>query len=79
VRTHDEGPSHDGTAECAVSQSIRRERSGVFPLPTLAWVQHAYIRRVLVEADGNVSEAARRLGLHRRSLQRMLRKTAPTT
>lgn len=36
-----------------------------------------HVQRVLDEADGNVSEAARRLGMHRRSLQRMLGKRPP--
>jgi len=36
-----------------------------------------HVQRVLQEADGNVSEAARRLGMHRRSLQRMLQKRPP--
>lgn len=33
-----------------------------------------HIQRVLVECEGNISEAARRLGLHRRTLQRKLAK-----
>ncbi len=37
-------------------------------------VEWEHINRVLVECDGNVSEAARVLGLHRRSLQRKLAK-----
>jgi len=32
---------------------------------------------VLTDAGGNVSEAARRLGLHRKSLQRKLQKYPP--
>jgi two-component system response regulator RegA len=36
-----------------------------------------YIDRVLVENDGNVSAAARLLGMHRRTLQRKLRQRAP--
>jgi two-component system response regulator RegA len=35
-------------------------------------VEWEHINRVLVECQGNVSEAARLLGLHRRSLQRKL-------
>ena len=31
----------------------------------------------LSDCGGNISEAARRLGIHRRSLQRKLRKRAP--
>jgi len=42
--------------------------------PTLARVEWEHINRVLVDCDGNVSEAARVLGLHRRSLQRKLAK-----
>jgi two-component system response regulator RegA len=42
--------------------------------PTLARVEWEHIQRVLADCDGNVSEAARRLGIHRRSLQRKLAK-----
>lgn len=37
-------------------------------------VEWEHINRVLAECDGNVSEAARTLGLHRRTLQRKLAK-----
>src|SRR5262249_6561645 len=40
--------------------------------PTLSEHQWAYIRRVLDRTGGNKSEAAQILGLHRRSLQRLL-------
>ncbi len=33
-----------------------------------------HIQKVLSECDGNISEAARRLGMHRRTLQRKLQK-----
>ena len=33
-----------------------------------------HIQRVLIECDGNISETARRLGMHRRTLQRKLSK-----
>lgn len=36
-----------------------------------------HINRVLHETEGNVSETARRLGMHRRTLQRMLYKRPP--
>jgi two-component system response regulator RegA len=42
--------------------------------PTLARVEWEHINRVLADCGGNVSEAARRLGIHRRSLQRKLAK-----
>lgn len=37
-------------------------------------VERDHILRVLEDADGNISEAARRLGLYRRTLQRKLQK-----
>lgn len=40
----------------------------------LARVEWEHIHRVLADCDGNVSQAARLLGLHRRSLQRKLAK-----
>lgn len=47
------------------------------PVPTLAQAEWEHIHRVLADCGGNISEAARRLGIHRRSLQRKLRKRAP--
>ena len=40
-------------------------------------VEWEHISRVLVDCDNNISEAARVLGLHRRSLQRKLAKFPP--
>lgn len=45
--------------------------------PSLARAEWEHIQRVLTDAGGNVSEAARRLGLHRKSLQRKLQKYPP--
>ena len=42
--------------------------------PSLARVEWEHINRVLVDCGGNISEAARVLGVHRRSLQRKLQK-----
>lgn len=42
--------------------------------PSLARNEREYIEYVLAQCDGNVSEAARVLGLRRQSLQRKLRK-----
>ncbi len=39
------------------------------PLSRLEW---EHIQKVLTECDGNISESARRLGMHRRTLQRKL-------
>jgi two-component system response regulator RegA len=43
-------------------------------VPSLARVEWEHINRVLADSGGNISEAARRLGIHRRSLQRKLAK-----
>ncbi|MFO0749734.1 MAG: response regulator [Myxococcota bacterium] len=43
-------------------------------VPSLARVEWEHIQRVLHDCDGNVSLAARLLGVHRRSLQRKLGK-----
>jgi two-component system response regulator RegA len=42
--------------------------------PSLARVEWEHIQRILADCDGNVSQAARVLGIHRRSLQRKLAK-----
>ena len=44
---------------------------------SLARVEWEHLNRVLADCGGNISEAARRLGLHRRSLQRKLAKYPP--
>jgi two-component system response regulator RegA len=43
-------------------------------VPSLARVEWEHIQRVLADCGGNVSRAARALGIHRRSLQRKLAK-----
>jgi two-component system response regulator RegA len=45
--------------------------------PSLARAEWEHINRVLSDCDGNVSLAARRLKIHRRSLQRKLQKNPP--
>lgn len=47
-------------------------------VPSLARAEWEHINRVLTDCGGNVSKAARRLGLHRRTLQRKLQKYPPT-
>ncbi len=46
--------------------------------PTLARAEWEYINRIMADCGNNVSEAARRLGIHRRSLQRKLQKFPPS-
>ena len=48
-----------------------------FPPPSLASAEWEHIQRVLADCNGNISEAARRLDIPRRTLQRKLKKNAP--
>ena len=64
-----------------VLQAIRSGTHGTdespasaFAAPPLKRLEWEHIQRVLAECDGNISEAARRLGMHRRTLQRKLSK-----
>ncbi len=45
--------------------------------PSLARAEWEHIQRVLADCGGNISEASRRLGIHRRSLQRKLQRRPP--
>ena len=45
--------------------------------PSLAKAEWEHIQRVLADSEGNISEAARRLDIPRRTLQRKLKKNAP--
>jgi len=60
---------------------ITHWQSGALPAEradhSLARAEWGHIRRVLDDCGGNVTEAARLLGIHRRSLQRKLRKHPP--
>lgn len=48
-----------------------------YEAPSLARVEWEHIHRVLADCSNNISEAARRLRIHRRTLQRKLRQYAP--
>lgn len=48
-----------------------------YEAPSLARLEWEHINRVLADCGGNISEAARRLDIHRRSLQRKLQKYPP--
>lgn len=61
------GPDADGAG-------ARVFRPGEMQTMSLDRVEWEHINRVLVECGGNISEAARSLGLHRRTLQRKLAK-----
>jgi two-component system response regulator RegA len=50
----------------------------VTSLPSLARIEWEHIQRILHDCGGNISLSARRLGIHRRSLQRKLGKLPPS-
>ena len=65
----------------ACERTLTGERRGSDPddpLPSIERVEWEYLQRVMNECAGNLSMAARRLGMHRRSLQRKLGRNPPT-
>ncbi|MGV1098902.1 response regulator transcription factor [Thiovibrio sp. JS02] len=48
-----------------------------FSAPSLARAEWEHINRVLSDCEGNISLAAKKLGVHRRTLQRKLQKYPP--
>src|SRR6185295_3753281 len=48
------------------------ERQAPLTVPSLARVEWEHIQRVLSDCSGNISQASKLLGIHRRSLQRKL-------
>ncbi|MET0292552.1 MAG: helix-turn-helix domain-containing protein, partial [Steroidobacteraceae bacterium] len=65
------------TAE-AILRALQREGGGEVPLEAtmtpLSRLEWEHIQQALADTDGNISAAARLLGMHRRSLQRKLAK-----
>jgi two-component system response regulator RegA len=61
---HDHGPAANGDSAADTP-------------PSLARVEWEHIQRILTDCDNNISLAARKLGIHRRSLQRKLGKLPP--
>jgi two-component system response regulator RegA len=67
----------DALLNALCDDSERGERDATVSAPSLERVEWEHIQRVMSDCDGNISEAARVLGLHRRSLQRKLQKYPP--
>jgi len=59
------------------SPAANRPDPPALTAPSLARMEWEHIQRVLSDCQGNISRAARVLGLHRRSLQRKLAKMPP--
>lgn len=75
------GAAHYITKPASVDQILNAFRpeatdssAALRELPSLAEVEAEYVQRVLDHCDGNVSQSAKVLGVHRRSLQRKLRR-----
>jgi DNA-binding NtrC family response regulator len=62
-------------------ETLKGVRSDADPevdsMQSLHRLEWSYIQRVLSDCGGNISAAARKLGIHRRSLQRKLAKVPP--
>ena len=62
-------------------ETLKKVRSDEDPevdsIQSLHRLEWSYIQRVLSDCGGNISAAARKLGIHRRSLQRKLAKVPP--
>lgn len=65
-------------AALGVSEVASSAAGATMSTPSLARTEWEHINRVLGDCGGNISEAARRLGIHRRSLQRKLAKYPPS-
>lgn len=61
----------------SLEKSEQEDPAELTETPTLARAEWEHIMRVLADCNGNVSMAARKLGIYRSSLQRRLRKFAP--
>ena len=62
-----------------VEEGVRAPSPDLFDTPSLDRVTYEHAARVVADCGGNISMAARKLGVHRQSLQRRLRKPAPKT
>ncbi len=70
-------PTDAETVERALLGRRDAKPDDVDEVPSLDRVEYEYLQRVVADAAGNISEAARRLRMHRRSLQRKLSKAPP--
>jgi two-component system response regulator RegA len=64
-------------AYAGLSKGTAAETPAPTSVPSLARVEWEHIQRVLGDCSGNISLAAKLLGIHRRSLQRKLSKYPP--
>jgi two-component system response regulator RegA len=67
-------PCHTDRVLAAFDAESELPRELELQIPTLAKLEREHIERVLQDCNGNVSKAARMLGVHRRTLQYKLAK-----
>jgi two-component system response regulator RegA len=67
-------PAHADRILAAFDTDPEPTQEMEFDIPTLAKLEREHIERVLRECNGNVSRAAKALGVHRRTLQYKLAK-----
>ena len=70
-------PAEPAEIEAAFEDEFAQDAAVEVAVPTVDRAAWEHIQRVLAECQGNVSETARRLGMHRRTLQRKLQKQPP--
>ena len=70
---------HGVIQECLAGAEDGEPQAAQIPdeSPSLKRLEWEHIHRVLLENDGNISRTAQQLGMHRRTLQRKLKKHAP--
>jgi two-component system response regulator RegA len=71
------GAHHFLTKPADADEKAPPAPAGAVPAPTLARAEWEHMSRILADVGGNVSEAARRLGITRRTLQLKLKKDPP--
>ena len=64
-------------ASCERALLGRAPEAESVAIPSLDRVEFEYLSRVVADCEGNISEAARRLRMHRRSLQRKISRLPP--
>jgi two-component system response regulator RegA len=67
----------DQVIAALTGEAAPRAEVAVPPSPTLARAEWEHIQRILADTNQNISEAARRLGITRRTLQLKLKKYPP--
>lgn len=72
-----EKPLTSREIELALDVCLGRAAARDLPFPKLAQAEDDHVRRALAKANGNISEAARLLGITRTALQNRLKKLLP--